>query len=79
MLKDIQFDIITQSDSYIQKGAYKYEVIHEIGHILVDKLRINNDSRFINIINNTLDKLTDKDIIFDPEIFTKGIYIYTIT
>ena len=81
LLKDINFDIITQGNSgvkgntiYILKGADKYEVIHEIGHILVDKLRINNDSRFISIINNTLDNFTDKDIIFDPETFSKGIF-----
>ncbi|MCI8637446.1 MAG: hypothetical protein HFJ36_06465 [Clostridia bacterium] len=73
MLKDIQFDIITQSDSYIQKGAYKYEVIHEIGHILVDKLRINNDSRFINIINNTLDKF---NYIRPRNIYKRNIYLY---
>lgn len=81
LLKDIQFDIISQGNSgvkgntiYILKGADKYEVIHEIGHILVDKLKINDDSRFINIINNTLDNFTDKDIVFDPETFTKGIF-----
>lgn len=81
LLKDIQFDIITQGNSgvkgntiYILKGADKYEVIHEIGHILVDKLRLNNDSRFTSIINNTLNSFTDKDIIFDPETFTKGIF-----
>lgn len=81
LLKDINFDIITQGNSgvkgntiYILKGADKYEVIHEIGHILVDKLRLNNDSRFINIINNTLDNFTDKDIIFDPETFSKQIF-----
>lgn len=81
LLKDIKFDIITQGNSgvkgntiYILKGADKYEIIHEIGHILVDKLRINNDSRFISIINNTLDNFTDKNIVFDPETFTKGIF-----
>lgn len=81
LLKDIQFDIITQGNSgvkgntiYVLKGADKYEVIHEIGHILVDKLRINNDSRFVSIINNTLNNFTDQDIAFDPETFTKGIF-----
>ncbi len=81
LLKDIKLDIITQGNSgvkgntvYILKGSDKYEVIHEIGHILVDKLRINNDSRYINIINNTLDNFTDKDIIFDPKTFEKGIF-----
>lgn len=81
LLKDVRFDIITQGNSgvkgntiYILKGADKYEVIHEIGHVLVDKLRLNNDSRFISIINKTLDNFTDKDIIFDPETFTKGIF-----
>ncbi len=81
LLRDIQFDIITQGNSgvkgntiYILKGTDKYEVIHEIGHILVDKLRLNNDSRYVSIINNTLDKFIDKDIIFDPETFTKGIF-----
>lgn len=81
LLKDIQFDIITQGNSgvkgntvYILKGADKYEVIHEIGHILVDRLKINNDSRFVSIINSTLDNFTDNDIIFDPQTFTKGIF-----
>ena len=81
LLKDIRFDIITQGNSgakgntiYILKGADKYEVIQEIGHILVDKLRINNDSRFIKIINNTLDNFSDEDIMLDPETFTKGIF-----
>lgn len=81
LLKDINFDIITKGNSgvkgntvYILKGADKYEVIHEIGHILADKLRLNSDSRFIGIINKTLDNFTDKDIIFDPETFTKGIF-----
>lgn len=81
LLKDIKFDIITQGTSgvigntiYILKGADKYEVIHEIGHIMVDKLRINNDSKFISIINNTLHNLTEENIIFDPETFAKGIF-----
>lgn len=81
LLKDIKFDIIIQGNSgvkgntvYILKGVDKYEVIHEIGHIIVDKLRINKDSRFISIINNTLDNFSDKDIIFDPETFSKGIF-----
>lgn len=81
LLKDIKFDIITQGTSgvigntiYILKGADKYEVIHEIGHIIVDKLRINNDSKFISIINNTLRNLTEENIIFDPETFAKGIF-----
>lgn len=81
LLKDVQFDIITQGNSgvkgntiYILKGADKYEVIHEIGHILVDKLRINNDSLFVRIINDTLDNFTDGDITFDPKTFTKGIF-----
>ena len=81
LLNDITFDIITEGNSgvkgntiYILKGADKYEVIHEIGHVLVDKLRINNDSRFISIVNNTLDNFTEKDIIFDPETFTKRIF-----
>ena len=81
LLNDITFDIITEGNSgvkgntiYILKGADKYEVIHEIGHVLVDKLRINNDSRFISIVNNTLNNFTEKDIILDPETFTKGIF-----
>lgn len=81
LLKDIQFDIIIKGNSgvkgntiYILKGADKYEVIHEIGHILSDRLRINNDSRYTNIINDTLKGFTEKDIIFDPETFTKGIF-----
>nr|DAL11236.1 MAG TPA_asm: PPEP-2, Metalloprotease, Zinc, HYDROLASE [Caudoviricetes sp.] len=81
LLKDIKFDIITKGTSgvkgntiYIVKGSDKYEVIHEIGHIMVDKLRINNDYKFINIINNTLHNLNKENIIFDPETFTKGIF-----
>ena len=81
LLKDIQFDIITQGNSgvkgntiYILKGADKYEVLHEIGHILADELKINNDRTFINILNNTLDNFTENDIIFDPQTFTKGIF-----
>lgn len=81
LLKDIKFDIITQGTSgvkgntiYILKGADKHEVIHEIGHIMVDKLRINNDYKFINIINNTLHNLNKENIIFDPETFAKGIF-----
>lgn len=81
LLKDIQFDIITKGDSgakgntiYISKGSNKYEVIHEIGHIISDKLRIYNDRNFINIIEKTLSDFTGNDIIFDPETFTKGIF-----
>lgn len=81
LLKDVKFDIITQGTSgvrgntiYILKGADKYEVIHEIGHVLMDKLRINNDSRFIDIIYDTLNNFTINDIIYDPLTFAKGIF-----
>ena len=81
LLNDITFDIITQGNSgvkgntvYVLKGADKYEVIHEIGHVLVEKLRINNDSKFVKIINNTLKDLSENDIIFDPKTFSKGIF-----
>lgn len=81
LLKDVKFDIITQGNSgykgntiYILKGANKYEVIHEIGHVLIDKLKIDKDSRYINIINNTLNNFKEEDIIYDPETFVKGIF-----
>lgn len=81
LLKNISFDIITEGNSgvkgntvYILKGANKYEVIHELGHVLVDKLRLNNDTRYIDIINNTLDNFTVKDIILDPVTYTKEIF-----
>ena len=81
MLKNVQFDIITQGNSgykdnniYILKGADKYEVIHEVGHLLEDKLKIYDDIKFKNIIENTLSNFSVKDIVFDPETFTKGIF-----
>lgn len=81
LLKDVQFDIIMQGNSgykgntiHILKGSNKYEVIHEIGHLLEDKLNIYEDSKFKNIINRTLNTLSTNDIIFDPETFTKGIF-----
>lgn len=81
LLKNVQFDIITQGNSgykdnniYILKGADKYEVIHEIGHLLEDKLKIYDDIKFKNIIENTLSDFSVKDIVFDPETFTKGIF-----
>lgn len=81
MLKDVEFVIITQGDSNavgntikILKGSSKYEVLHEIGHIISNKLRINNDSRYKSIIEKTISNFTEDDIIFDPETFTKGIF-----
>lgn len=81
LLKNVQFDIITQGNSgykdnniYILKGADKYEVIHEVGHLLEDKLKIYDDIKFKNIIENTLSNFSVKDIVFDPETFTKGIF-----
>ncbi len=81
LLKDVQFDIITKGNSgykgntiYILKGANKYEVIHEIGHLIEDKLKIYNDSRLKNIIENTLKDFSINDIVFDPETFTQGIF-----
>lgn len=81
LLNDVQFDIITQGNSgykgntiYILKGSNKYEVIHEIGHTLENKLNIYNDSKFKSIINKTLKDLSTNDIIFDPNTFTSGIF-----
>ena len=81
LLKDVQFDIITQGNSgykgntiHILKGANKYEVIHEIGHLIEDKLKIYDDSRFKNIVENTLKDFSINDIVFDPETFTQGIF-----
>lgn len=81
LLKDIQFDIISQGNSgvkgntvYILKGADKYEVIHEIGHLIENKLKIYDDIIFKNIIEKTLKDFSINDIIFDPETFTQGIF-----
>lgn len=81
LINDVEFVIITQGDSNaagntikILKDATKYEVIHEIGHIISNKLRINNDSRYKSIIEKTILNFEEKDIIFDPETFTKGIF-----
>lgn len=81
LLKDIQFDIITQGNSgvkgntvYVLKGADRYEIIHEVGHFLEDKLKIYDDIKFKNIIENTLSSFSVKDIVFDPETFERGIF-----
>jgi hypothetical protein len=35
---------------------------------------LNNDTRFVNIIDNIINNFTDKDIVFDPKTFTKSIF-----
>lgn len=73
LLKDTQFIIIKKGETdkdysrydrnkdkcYIYENADKYEVIHEIGHIIETKLNILNDSKYISIRSRGFDLNND--------------------
>lgn len=58
----------------IAKDSNKYEVIHEIAHVIETKNDIYNDEEFKGIINKTINNFNITDIIYDTDTFEKPIF-----